>query len=256
MNKIFDSFERWCKLQKPNTRKTYLNSLQNLKRHFEGRDLDALTIMEYQGPNHDLRVLRRMLNLAAEWELILKVPKIKVRKEKQRNRYLTVDEVNLLIGKCKDPNLGMIIAIAFLTGFRKENILSLTWKQIDFDSGKIKVVAKGEVELENPVPEELLSLLKQFRRSRSVISDRVFPDTTYIDKKFRRLCNRLGWRDVVFHTLRHSYASNLLAQEVDIRIIADLLGHKDLRTTMRYTHVSDELKRDAVKSLGKGVIGS
>lgn len=253
---MFDHFERWCQLQNNNTRKSYLNSLQNLREYFKDKPIDALTILEYKGANHDKRVLRRMLNLAVEWELIPKAIKIKIVKERPRSRYLLPEEVRLLVSKCKDPNLAMIIKIAVLTGFRKQNILSLTWRQIDFDRGLIKVMAKGMREVENPIPQELLDELKEFRRSRPLISESVFPDTTYIDKKFRRLCNRLGWNDVVFHTLRHSYASELVKQGVHIRIIAELLGHKDLSTTMRYTHVSQDSKREAIKSLGKGVIGS
>jgi integrase len=55
--------------------------------------------------------------------------------------------------------------------------------------------------------------------------------------------------DFRFHDLRHSFASRLVMKKASIKAVQDLLGHKDIKMTMRYTHLADDVKKDAVKLL-------
>lgn len=249
---MFDDFEVWCNRQTPKTKQSYLNSLKNLKNYFKDKDVTALAISQYAGPNHDLRVLRRMLNLAVEWGYLEKAPKVHVKQEKERTRFLTHEEKQKLIRACGDPEIKLMVQVALLTGLRKSNVLSLKWEQIKFDLKEIHLQVKADKALKIPIPDDLITLLQNHRKGRLFISAKVF-EKTYIDKKFRKIADELGLNDIVFHSLRHSFASELVKNDVHIRVIADLLGHRDIRTTMRYTHVDMDSKREAVNSI-KGVI--
>ena len=68
---------------------------------------------------------------------------------------------------------------------------------------------------------------------------------------FRRACKRSGIDNLRFHDLRHDFASNLVQAGIDIYTVKELLGHKDLKMTVRYCHLAPENLRDAVKVLDK-----
>lgn len=252
LDNLIPYLDKWVDKQKPNTKKSYRNSLNNLARYFSDKDLTAMAISEYDGPNHDRRVLRRMLNLAHDLGLIDRQFKVVVQKEKQRDRYLVAEETDLLIETCTDPELRLAIQIAVWTGLRKNNILSLRWDQINFQKKEIRVVVKGDKPSVKPLSTELCEILNTYRIKSGKISDRVFGEGLFIDRKFKRLCRMLGWDDVVFHTLRHSFASRLVELGIHIVTIQDLLDHASITTTNRYTHVDDSLRRDAINRLSKG----
>jgi site-specific recombinase XerD len=69
-----------------------------------------------------------------------------------------------------------------------------------------------------------------------------------VESEKNRACNRAGLKDFRFHDLRHSFASYLTMGGVNLRTVQTLLGNKDLRMTMRYSHLSPEHPREAVES--------
>jgi site-specific recombinase XerD len=71
---------------------------------------------------------------------------------------------------------------------------------------------------------------------------------------FRRACNRAGIKDFRLHDLKHSFASYLTMGGVNLRTVQILLGHKDLRMIMRYSHLSPEHLKEAVNCLERTLI--
>ena len=67
---------------------------------------------------------------------------------------------------------------------------------------------------------------------------------------FEKAVKRAGIEDFTFHDLRHTFASHLVMNGVDIRTVQQLLGHKDIKMTMRYSHLSDSHLMDAVQKVG------
>lgn len=79
----------------------------------------------------------------------------------------------------------------------------------------------------------------------------VFPEREppVLTRAFSRLAERLGIKDLTFHDLRHDAASNMAAAGVPLRTIAEILGHRDMRMTTRYAHLSPQHLREAMPTL-------
>lgn len=99
----------------------------------------------------------------------------------------------------------------------------------------------------NQVVRELLS--QQLRKSEYVFtSPRTGGCLVEIKKGFKKACELAGIHDLHFHDLRHTAASKLAATGADIVTIAEILGHSSFRMTKRYTHASEERKRNALEA--------
>ena len=87
-----------------------------------------------------------------------------------------------------------------------------------------------------PLPRKVVEVLGQ----RPAPIREWFPEWTRrkVDKHFTALAQRLGWQDVTFHTLRHTFASHAAMQGVDLHTLAKLLGHKKLDMVQRYAHLA------------------
>src|SRR5206468_684243 len=66
-----------------------------------------------------------------------------------------------------------------------------------------------------------------------------------------RTCKRAGLREIGWHALRHTFASHLVMRGVPLKAVQELLGHRDIRTTMRYAHLAPGARREAVESLSR-----
>lgn len=253
-DELADKFEQWYQDKCDNTRQAYSNSLRKLKGQLSGQDIAQIKGCE--GTILDKRVLKRMLHLAVEWGYLDRVPIMRIPKEKSRTRFLDEDEIALLNKYVKDDDLRLMLQVAMATGLRKQNLFNLKWGQIDFNTHIIKVLAKGQKELYLPIPPGLSTALKDYRISRLVIGPDlpVFPIKAY-DKRFRSILRALKIRGVSFHTLRHTFGSWLAMAGVDIKTIAELMGHCSIDTTQRYVHVSSEHKKEAVSRLPKSIFG-
>ncbi len=83
---------------------------------------------------------------------------------------------------------------------------------------------------------------------RRIGDDRLFA-VQHIQKSFTRACKKAEIEDFTFHDLRHTFASHLVMSGVDLNTVRDLLGHKTLAMTLRYSHLSPAHRRDAVAVL-------
>ena len=196
----------------------------------------------------------------------------------KRTRFLSEPEVELLFKKCTVPHLTLAIQIALSTGLRLRNITNLEWKQIDFINRTItyepptdnaadkKNSMKSKRMHVSPVMEHLVIAIKNWRVSQKKISPFVFPSPTVAGQAMDNMrttwenlldeCNKdLAKRkqplmdDVVFHTLRHTFASHFLMNGGDLVTLSELLDHASIQITKdRYGHLSGEHKRKAIDS--------
>jgi integrase len=139
---------------------------------------------------------------------------------------------------------------------RRGEILSLTWDQVDLDSGIITVEkSKNDGIRHIPINKQLtneFNAVKINSAGRYVFSKKSGEPYRDIRASFQSALKRAGIKDCRFHDLRHTFASHLVMNGTDIATVKELLGHKSITMTMRYAHLSQEHKQKAVESLPFG----
>jgi integrase/recombinase XerD len=178
------------------------------------------------------------------------------KKEKHIPTVMTKDEVKRLIASLLSNKSRLMISLLYACGFRVSELMNLKISDLNFEekTGFVKQ-GKGRKDRLFNIPEFLLEdIKKQVEEQKNSTSGLLFSNPTDPNKKLsasniekivRKATKRAGiQKDVHCHTLRHSFATHLLENNVDIRKIQELLGHSDLSTTQIYTHVSkEELKK-------------
>lgn len=277
-----EMFRQWFRTnKKPKTRAMYENSLKTLTEYFGHLTLNQISpalVEEFKARraketrvaiidgkateipispatiNRDLATLKRLFSLSEEWGLISvnRIHRIKLLKENnKRLRFLTDEEIEKLLQHCEQPHLKLTVRIALETGLRKEAILSLRWSEIDFQSKMIHKATKADKIVHIPLTELLEHELRSWRQFQKVLSPFVI---TYkgqpvkdIKRSFATACRNAGIKDFRFHDLRHTFASHFLMRTKDLKTLQEILGHSDITTTMRYAHLLDEHKKEAMK---------
>lgn len=171
----------------------------------------------------------------------VKMPK----KEKRLPAVLSKEEVKALLGAAETEKSRLLMSLLYSSGLRVSEVVHLRVSDIDF-SGKTGWVRKGKgskdrlFALSGRLIGEIRSYLE--RKENEYVFSRSKPLTTRnVQKIVRRAALRAGLtKKVTPHTLRHSFATHLLEQGTDIRVIQAMLGHSSLSTTQVYTHVSGE----------------
>ena len=160
---------------------------------------------------------------------------------------LSVAEVKRLFEAADTKKSRLILKTLYSTGMRVSELTNLKKKDIYFDEneGRIKR-AKGKKErifnISDDIKEELKELIEKNPDSEYVFSG---PKGKLSDRNIQKIVKKAAikagiQKDVHTHTLRHSFATHLLNEGVDIRKIQTLLGHEKLATTEIYTHISNE----------------
>jgi integrase len=205
--------------------------------------------------NRELACLRHMYNKAIEWGYVKINPVKGIKRLKEppgRLRYLKPEEVKKLLDACHG-HIRPIVVTALNTGMRKGELLNLKWADIDFENKKITVVNSKNNEsrvipINQTLYDELLDLSKR-SNGEYVFSERNGVPFRDIKKGFSAALKRAGIEDFRFHDLRHTFGSYLVMQGVDLRTVQQIMGHKDIKMTMRYSHLSPGHIQEAVKRL-------
>jgi len=211
--------------------------------------------------NKNIGILKAMFTKAVEWNMVGEEALKRIRKVKQlpennkRLNYLTKDQCETLIDAC-DSHLKPIVIMAIHTGMRRGEILSLTWDQVDFANGFIRLeITKNGERRQIPVDQILRETLGNIIHRLDV--PYVFYDTKTgkpfkeVKRSFKSAVQKAKLKDCHFHDLRHTYASLLVMDGVTIPTLMKLLGHKSMTMTMRYANISKAHKSQAVESLDR-----
>lgn len=219
--------------------------------------------------NRHIEILRRLMRRANKvWKVqTADIDWASLRHDEpdERVRELTPQEERALFANLRQ-DYHPFVRFCLVTGVRKNNALSLTWRQVDFDAGVITLKVKsrkpgGRVHTV-PITSELTALLarERGRHDSAVFTYRAVKtrDGRVRGGRYPITGNglRRAWghalraADIVdfrFHDLRHTAATRLLRESGNLRLAQRLLGHKDISTTAKYAHVDDADLRHAME---------
>ena len=188
----------------------------------------------------------------------------RVRVEQKLPVILSLQEVALLIESAANLKMKTALTLAYGAGLRAGEVVALKTTDVDSQRMALRIEqAKGRKDryaILSPLMLERLRAWWRYAKSQNMVMDGgwLFPGMDRISAMLTRQLNR-GVHDaaraaglnkrVSMHSLRHAFATHLLEQKEDIRVIQVLLGHKKLDTTTVYTHVATEVLRGVVSPI-------
>jgi site-specific recombinase XerD len=188
----------------------------------------------------------------------------RVRQPQKLPQVLSVDEVARLLAGAKNPKHRAALAVAYGAGLRASEVAHLKVTDIDSERMIVRVVqGKGQRDRYAMLSPSLLELLRAWwrhGRARGKMRPRgwLFPGRNPINplstRQLNHACHAAAQaagldQRISMHTLRHSFATHLLENKVDIRVIQVLLGHRKLETTARYSHVATRMLGEVTSPL-------
>ncbi len=226
-----------------------------------------------------MAILGSALSKAVVWGLISRNPCAVVEKPKVPKHiapHWDADEARRFLAEAAGDRFSALYQVALHTGLRFGEVLGLYWEQIDLKAGTVSVAQqvrevagthtiaapKQSSVRTIPVPRSVIAALIQHREK--LLAEGlagalwVFPDqkggplrqSNVLRRSFNPIVARAKVRRITFHGLRHSFASLLLANGIDIRTVSELLGHADPAMTLRvYAHAMPGHKRAAADKL-------
>lgn len=216
--------------------------------------------------NNHLSMLRCSLAKAKDWGLLREVPKICwLPVGEQRYKYLSPHEYRQLIYATPEGFWRTLITFLLHTGLRFGEAAALKWENVELDAENpvahiVEAASRGRIEATKtdrwrdvPLIPEVVEALRAYPRrwprvfARPADGAIVQPNATR--RYIVRFCEQAGIRHVAWHTLRHSFATELSARGAPLPGIQDLLGHTTITMTRKYTHVSPAAMRACVSLL-------
>lgn len=224
--------------------------------------------------NRTLSAIRSFYAALIDFEMTARNPAMEVKKSKtEKNKkpvYLEEEELALSLafidGRYRNRNLAIFLLMSYC-GLRVGEVHRLNRSDYKKAKGTIEVFGKGRKWNEIPVPEALAAMLTEVERER-IEPYREKEDAFFVSQKGKRLSIRqiqkiagqtfeafkrqypkLADMKLSCHKLRHTFATMLLRNGVDIRVVKELMGHASIETTMIYTHVNDHQKKQAMSTI-------
>ncbi|MBP6944611.1 site-specific integrase [Patescibacteria group bacterium] len=220
------------------------------------RGISAKTI------NNRLAVLRKCLVTAMEWEELERVPKVQLLKTTPpRFRHLGEVEVQAILAASTTPMQRTMLLIAARTGLRFSELRALEWGDIDFGL-KLLTVRRCAVLKDIGTPKngrirhisltvDALAALESIRAGSGLVftfRGKMCVHWTSLSH-LQLACKKAGIDPIGWHTLRHTFASQLVNRGATLQAVQILLGHSTVNMTQRYAHMAPETMRETIKLL-------
>lgn len=238
-------------------------------------EINHKTILEFviylsEKSNNNRSISRKISSLKNYFIFLLKLEKIennplsdfeRPNYEKKLPDFLSIEEIELLVKiddiyNPQDVRDSCIIEFLYSCGLRVSELAELKLTDISFENRIIRIYGKGGKQRLVPVGKIAFNILSYYlKNSRNKISKKnLSTNYIFISKLGKKLSRISIWeivkkraqskgikKNIYPHTLRHSFATHLIANGADLRVVQELLGHSDISTTEIYTHVSSDL---------------
>jgi len=251
----------------PGTRQTYIGAVVKLQDHYQARP-DRLSEKQVQQYILWLRDQKRAAKgtfqttwyglkflyyrtLGVDWVLFTR-KKVRQPRRKRLPVPIAWEDGHRLIAALRKPSYRLCCSLMLALGLRIGDVLALTVQSIDSTQMIVRVIGKGNKERILPLPQTLLVALRSFwrtHRHRRLL----FPNRNgtaplcenSLRNAFTKARDSLGInKNITPHSLRHGFATHLLENGVDIRLVQMLLGHASLSSTEIYTHLTKPMCDD------------
>lgn len=175
-------------------------------------------------------------------------------------KFLSFDEIRQLITTARQKKdyrwqrIAVMVELMYATGLRVSELVTLPLNAVNYHKGLICILGKGSKERLVPVANHTLDMLQEYLKIRQTFlsqgkSNWLFPSSRSVDGHFTRdaffkdlkklaIENGINPHAVSPHVLRHSFATHLLNNDADLRIVQKMLGHENITTTEIYTHIT------------------
>lgn len=169
------------------------------------------------------------------------------KKQKGLPVVLSRSEVNKILKVPKNTKHKLLLSLAYGAGLRVSEVIDLKVQDLDFQELTVHIKkAKGQKDRISVIPKRLVDDLK------NIVAGKTRDDLVFASERGGKLTTRTAQKvfenalhdsdikkGATFHSLRHSFATHLLENGTDVRYVQELLGHKNIRTTQRYTQVTN-----------------
>lgn len=195
--------------------------------------------------------------LGVNWPLFTR-KKVRQPRRKRLPVAIAWHDARRLIRAIQKPGYRLCCSLMLALGLRIGDVLALTTQSIDSTQMIVRVIGKGNKERILPLPSALLMALRNFWMTHRH-PYLIFPNrngtgplcSTSLRRAFNKARDSLGInRSITPHSLRHGFATHLLENGLDIRVVQILLGHASLRSTEIYTHLTEPICNDLRNRLG------
>lgn len=289
---FYEFIDQWLEYKKTNVRSVTIENYNKLiKNHlipfFKYKTVQKITYQDISNLYMELsnrlsdrsvsdvhKVLSAALNQAVKWSIIKINPAslvIKPKTSKKQIKVWTKKESQIFLNEIKDHVLYPVFHLALSTGLRQSEILALEWKHIDFSKATLKVVqtlshdgktisqmtktksGSRMVTLDQTTLQILKSHQDQSKHElvfSSSLGNPILPRN--ILRVFYSHLKKIDIPKITFHDLRHTHATLLLETGIHPKIVAERLGHSDMRVTLEvYSHVLPNMQKDVAEKINK-----
>ena len=282
MYQIIAQYLEYLELEKGLSQNTIDAYRRDLSEFSQGIDdiekIDRMTINTYVRKlreNHlaPTSVIRKIASLrgffkwATSTGIITKNPASTLEQPKVPQRLpkvISIKEIEEMLHNNLNPLEHVIMELLYSCGLRVSELVNLKLNDVDLNSKYVRCFGKGSKERIIPMGEMAKDVIKEYLPKRELLLKKYNINTKYllITSNGRKITRqdvytfihaqgKVIHKNISPHTLRHSFATHLLENGADLRVVQELLGHSDVSTTQLYTHISKKRLKDVYFSINK-----